>query len=675
MNNYFSEPSRLPYGLPDFSAFSYADLRPAFDAALVAHRAQVESIACNPSPANVRNVLHALEASGQELARVLAVAFNAMSTDATAEIQELEAHIGPALAAHQDDIHLDTRLYDRLIALRELELDEEDAWLLHRLLQDFERAGILLDDAGKATMRDLNGQLAALEAEFSRLSLAGLTAAAVHFSDASQLEGLADDALAAAAEAAQRSGKDGYVIELSSCTSQACLASLTRRDSRMRVQLASIGRGSGGDENDTRAVVLSLARLRAKKARLLGFENYAAFVAADACAGSSDAVMGLLAPIAAAATRNASREAETLAALAASSGTSLEPWDWQYLSARVAEQEFGVNDDAMRDYFELEQVLHAGVFAAASALYGITFASRPDLRGYHEDVRVFEVFEADGTGLGLFLFDPYTRPAKRGGAWMNNLVEANGLLGQQPVVVNNHNITRPPAGSVTLLTWDEVTTLFHEFGHALHGLFADTRYPSLAGTNTPRDFVEYPSQVNEMWAWDPKFLAAYARHWRTGEAIPNEFIASKLASRLWGEGFRTSEYVAAALLDLAWHTLAPQDVPAAVADVEAFQSRALAAAGVDMALVPPRYSTAYFQHIWAGDYYAAAYYAYIWSEAMDADTAAWFESHGGANRENGQRFRRELLSRGGAVNPLVSFRRFIGRDVDVAPLLARRGLN
>jgi peptidyl-dipeptidase Dcp len=412
-----------------------------------------------------------------------------------------------------------------------------------------------------------------------------------------------------------------------------------------------------------------MVRLRAEKASLLGFANFAELSVDRQTAPDFQAVQAMMSRLAPAAIRNADAEAE---ALAEAAGHPLEAWDWAYYSAKVKRERYAVDEQALRPYFELDRVLNDGVFFAANALYGVTFNERADLAGYHPDVRVWEVKNSDGTDLGLFLGDYYTRDTKRGGAWMNSLVEQSGLLNTRPVVINNLNISKPPAGEPTLLTLDELRTTFHEFGHALHGLFSAVTYPRFSGTNVPRDFVEYPSQVNEMWIMWPEVLANYARHHATGEPLPQETVDKLNAAQLWGEGFATTEYLGAALLDLAWHVLDAADVPD---DVLEFEAKALAAAGVAHSLIPPRYRTGYFQHIFAGGWYAAGYYSYIWSEVLDADTVEWFKEHGGLSRTNGDFFRAELLSRGNSRDPLESFRAFRGRDADLGPLLKRRGLD
>jgi peptidyl-dipeptidase Dcp len=471
-------------------------------------------------------------------------------------------------------------------------------------------------------------------------------------------------------------GREGYLIALKLPTPQGILDSLADRDLRRRVHEASTARGLGADPgSDTRETLLRIARLRAERALLLGYEHHAAYVADGGTARTTTAVAHLLTRLAPAAARNARGEAvELQAALAAEVPDGrLEPWDWAHYAERVRRERYAVDDAALRPYLQVERVLRDGVFHAAGRLYGLTFTERTDLTGHADGVRVFEVHEQDGAGLGLFLLDLYARPGKRGGAWMNSLVHASGLLGERPVVVNTLNVDRPPAGQDTLLAWDEVNTLFHEFGHALHALVSDVRYPSVSGTSVPRDFVEYPSQVNEIWAVDAEVLARYARHYVTGVPLDPTLADRLRTSQGYGEGFRTAEYLAAAILDQAWHTVRPEQVPADPAEVADFERTALVRAGLDDPLVPPRYGSTYFNHAFAGGY-DAAYYSYIWSEVLDADTVDWFRENGGLDPAAGRRFREVLLARGHSMDPMAAFRELRGRDPQVEPLLQRRGL-
>ncbi|GAB3166384.1 M3 family metallopeptidase [Myceligenerans halotolerans] len=680
--NPYAAPSTLPYELPDYTAIREEHHEPAIVAGMAAQRAEIEDIVTNPAPAGVENTLEALERSGALLGRALRVFGNQLAADATPGLEEIEARLAPQLAAHEDAIYMDARLYERARALQEqadagtLTLAPDAAYLLDKLLTRIRRSGIELSDADQDTLRDINARLTTLQAEFGRKLLAGANAASVRIADEAELDGLPDAARAGARAAAESRGSQGWLLEMQLFSHQHVLASLARPDVRARVQAASENRGRDGSEHDTRATLLEMVRLRAERARLLGYEHHAAYVAEEATAGTTREVDAMLTRLAPPAVANARAEHADLEALA---GGPVTAADWSYYAEAVRKERFSLDDALLRPYLELGRVARDGVFRAANLLFGLSFTEREDLVGYHPDVRIFEVFDQPepgerDQGLGLFVADWFTRESKRGGAWMNNLVDQNHLLGQRAVVVNNLNIVRAPAGEPTLLSWDEVTTMFHEFGHALHGLLSDVRYPSQSGTDVPRDFVEYPSQVNEMWAWDPEILSGFAVHHETGEPMPREWIDTMLASRQYGEGFSTTEYLGAALLDQAWHQLAPEDVPVAPDDVAGFEQAALAAAGVDFGPVPPRYRTTYFNHIFGGGY-AAGYYSYIWSQVLDADTVEWYGENGGLTRENGEAFRRRLLARGGSQDPAQSFRDLRGRDPEIAPLLARLGLD
>ncbi|WP_418277008.1 M3 family metallopeptidase [Isoptericola jiangsuensis] len=686
-DNPLRAPSTLPYGLPDFTALTVEHLEPALLAGIEQQRAEIEAIATATTPVTVESTLHALERSGQLLDRAATVLFTLVSADATAQVEDAHARVAPVLAAHHDAVHQDARLHARLTTLHEraaggeITLRPDETWLLRTWLDALRRNGVTLPGPEQERLRELNARLSELSAEFGRRLLAGEKASGVLLTDPADLDGLAADEIAAAARAATDAGHPGaWLLVLQLPTRQDVVASLARPAVRERVQRASETRGTHGDDHDTRAVLLQIARLRAERAQLLGYPHHAAYVAEDSTAHDADVVGRMLARLAPPAAANARAEADELAAHLhrTAPGAELRAADWAHLAQQVRGERRALDAADLRPYLELERVVHDGVFEAARRLYGLSFAERHDLIGYHEDVRVFEVFDAPepgtpGDGLGLFLADWYTRPTKRGGAWMNSLVEQNHLLGRRPVVLNNLNVVRPEDGRPTLLSWDQVITLFHEFGHALHALLSDVRFPSQSGTNVPRDFVEFPSQVNEMWAWEPQILRSYAVHHLTGEPMPDAWVDTLLAARADGEGFATTEYLGAALLDQAWHRLAPADVPTRVEDVATFETTALADAGIDLAAVPPRYRTTYFNHVW-GSGYAAAYYSYVWSEVLDADTVEWFRENGGLTRANGDTFRRLLLARGGSQDPLVSFRDLRGRDAEIGPLLARRGL-
>ncbi len=672
--NPFLTPSTLPYGLPPFALITDDHYLPAFEAGFAEQLGEIAEITGNDDAPTFENTLIPLERSGQTLERVAAVFFNKSSSDSTEFTNALEEQIAPLLAAHSDAIHLNPALYGRIAALynrrADLGLDAESIYLLERYFTEFSLAGAGLDQPQKAELREFNRALSTLTTRFEKNLLADTNELAVIVDDVADLDGLGAGEISIAAEAAKERGLDGkYVINLVLPTGHPYLASLTSHDVRARIMAASRARGSRGGAHDNRELVLQITRLRAQRARLLGFANHAACVTADETARTPEAVaamLGRLAPVAAA---NARAE-QILLQAEAPDGIEIAAEDWAYYAEKVRVAQYDVDTSAMRPYFEAERVLHDGVFFAANQVYGVSFSERTDLIAYHPDARIFEVSNDDGSPVGLYVLDLYTRDSKRGGAWMNPLISQNTLLNHPVVVVNNLNVPKPPAGSPTLLTYDEVNTFFHEFGHALHGLFAHVTYPKFAGTNVFRDFVEFPSQVNEMWMLWPEILANYAVHHETGEAMPADFVAKIQASSAFNEGFHTCEYLAAALLDQAWHRISADD---AVDDVTQFESAALAAIGLDNPAVPTRYSSAYFAHTFAGGY-DAGYYSYIWSEVLDADTVDWFRENGGLTRANGDRFRTLLLGVGGSKDPLEAYRDFRGRDAVIEPLLTRRGL-
>lgn len=674
MDNPFLEPSPLPFSLPPFARIRDEHYAPAFDRGMSEQLAEVEAIVANPDPATLENTVAALERSGALLTRV-SLAFSGMrSAHATPAIQAVDEEYSPRLTAHADAIRLNRALLERLQTVRDGSepLDPESRRLVDRYIIEFILAGAGLDDDDKALLRSHNERLASLGTQFERRLLADANDLAVVVDDVAQLDGLTPGEISAAAEAARERGLDGsWLITLVLPTGHPYVASLTNRDLRRRIHEAQIRRGGHGGDNDTRELVLEIVRLRAERARLLGFPTHGHVALADSTAGSPGAVDELLRRLAPAAARNAEAEREALEARA---GGPIEAHDWAFWSEQVRAGTYHVDLAAMRPYFEAERVLRDGVFYAAGRLYGLTFHERDDLVGYHPDVRVFEVREEDGTPFGLFLLDLYTRDTKKGGAWMNSLVQQSTLLGQpHAVVCNNLNVPKPAPGEPTLLTYDQTRTLFHEFGHALHGLLARVTYPHFAGTRVFRDFVEFPSQVNEMWMLWPEVLANYAVHHETGERLPQELVDRLLAAESFNQGFETSEYLAASLLDQAWHALTVE-AAAAVTDVAAFERGALEKAGLANPVVPPRYSTPYFAHAFAYAY-DAAYYAYIWSEVLDADAVEWFKENGGLTRENGDRFRRHVLGIGGSADPRASYRELRGRDADLGPLLRRRGLD
>ncbi|MEV4611923.1 M3 family metallopeptidase [Kitasatospora sp. NPDC049258] len=670
--NPFFGPSTLAYELPPFAEIREEHYLPAFERGMAEQLAEIAAITANREPASFENTVVALERSGALLRRVELVFANQSSSDGTAAVQELDARISPRLAAHQDAILLDPALFARFDTLHQvragLGLDPQSLRLLERHHSAFVRAGARLGATEQQRLREINAQLATDAAAFRKNLRTADKERAIVLDRAEELAGLSADAVAAAAENGRALGLDGkYVLSLKNISNQPELAQLTDRALRERLLTAALGRAAGTNG----PLAIRLAGLRAERAELLGHPSHAAHVVADETAGSVEAVDALLARLVAPAVANAERERAELGKAAEADGiTELAAHDWAFYAEQVRRTSYQLDASALRPYLELERVLHDGVFFAAGLAYGLTFTERADLTAYHPDARVFEVFEADGTALGLFVADFFARDTKRGGAWMNELVEQSELLGRRPVVVNNLNIAKPAPGEHALLTWDEVRTLFHEFGHALHGLFSAVRYPLFTGTAVPRDFVEFPSQVNEMWMTWPEVLANFARHHESGAPLPEELLRRLEAAENFGQGFRTVEYLAAALLDWAWHTLpAGQEI----ADAEEFEARALARAGLLVPGIPPRYRTSYFSHIFA-DEYSAGYYAYIWSEVMDADTVEWFRTNGRPVRESGGIFRAELLSRGGSREALESFRAVLGRDPRTEPLLARRGL-
>ncbi|MBM7807410.1 peptidyl-dipeptidase Dcp [Geodermatophilus bullaregiensis] len=673
-DNPLLESSPLPFGLPPFADISLEHCREAVLAGMAEQRAELDAVTASTEPPTFGNTIEALERSGRLLRRAEAVFGNLASSLSSPRLREIEREVAPLEAAHADALRLDPALFARVDAVHatrhDAGLDAEAVRLVERHHLDRVLAGARLDDAGRARLSGLNRELSELSTRFGQNLQLATEAAAVRVADAAELEGLGEEEVAAAARAAADRDLDGYVLPLLLPTGQPVLARLRDRELRRRVFEASVGRASSG-EHDNGPVAARIARVRAERARLLGFATHADLVLADQTAGSTAAVDAMLTSMVGPSVANARAEAEALVEVAARDGvTELAPWDWAFYSERVRAERYSVDTTALRSWFELDRVLVDGVFRAAELLYGYRFTPRPDLAGYHPDVRVWAVTGPDGEQVGLYLGDFLAREGKRGGAWMSSFVTQSRLLGTRPVVVNNLNVARAPEGRPTLLTLDEVTTLFHEFGHALHGLSSAVTYPRFAGTAVPRDFVEFPSQVNEMWALWPEVLGHYARHVETGEPLPAAVVEAIDAASLWGEGFATLEYLAATLLDQAWHRITPETE---VGDPAEFERRALADAGVSSDLVPPRYRTTYFQHVFAGGY-AAGYYSYIWSEVLDADTVEWFKDNGGLRRENGDVFRDRLLARGGSVDPLEAFRAVRGRDADPAPLLRRRGL-
>lgn len=675
--NPFFAPSTLPLLAPDFTKIRDEHYLPAFEEGMKQHLAEIRAIADNPEPATLDNTLVAMERSGAVLYRVSQVFFNLTGSHTSEALQKIEAEVAPKLAKHQDEIFLDPKLFARVQAIHDardsLTAHPEDRRLAERYDQLFVRAGALLDDAGKAKMRAINEELSTLQTAFGENLLKEVNDAAVVFDSADALAGLSAAEIDAAAKAAKERGLDGkWVLALQNTTGQPVLTSLTNRDSRRRVFEASISRGIRGNAFDQRERILRIATLRAERAALLGFPNHAAFALDDQMAKTPDAVDKMLDDLVPAVMANVQREAAEIQAQIKAEGGDFElaGWDWAHYAEKVRRAKYDLDESQVRPYFELERVLKDGLFFAMEKLYGITPKERKDIPTYHPDVRVFDVFDADGKQLGLFYADLYARPSKRGGAWMSTFVDQSSLLGTQPVVLNNMNIPKPPEGQPTLMTFDEVTTLFHEFGHAIHGLFSNTRYPLVGGTNVPRDFVEFPSQATEDWALLPEVLANYARHYQTGEAMPAELVKKIVDARHFGQGFATLEYIAAAMLDQDWHQLDAASIPT---DVDAFEAQSLKARGVDFAAIPPRYRTGYFAHVWPGGY-SAGYYAYLWSEVMAADAFAHQMATGGLTRAVGDAYRAGVLSRGGTVEGMEMYRAWRGGEPSVEALLVRRGI-
>lgn len=677
--NPFAAPSTLPFELPPFAEIRPEHYRPAFEAGVAEHLAEIEAVVAEPEPATFANTVEALERSGRLLDRTMRVFHEMASSMGTPQMRELEAELMPAWSAHRDRVLLDQGLFARLDAVHatrhDAGLNPEQVRVVERYHTDCVRAGAALSEEDRRRLTGLNDEITRLTTAFGAALLAEANDLAVHVADRDRLAGLSEDAVESAALAAKERGLDGYLIALASPTIQPALASLHDRELRRELHVAATSRGMRGGEHDTRGLLTRIARLRAQRAGLLGHPHHASFVVADQTAGTAEAVVSTLDSMVAPAMANLETERAEIEETMRADGVDgpVQPWDWTYYAARVRAARFDVDAGALRPWFSLERVLHDGVFLAANRLYGLTFAERPDLPGYAPEVRVYEVRDHDGSALGLFVCDWFARPTKRGGAWMDEFVTQSHLLDQEPVVVVCLNVPRPAEGQPALMTVDEVRTAFHEFGHALHGLFSDVRHPRIAGTETPRDFVEFPSQVNEMWAFRPEVLASYARHHETGEPLDPDVAERLVASTQHGMGFDTVSMLGAALLDQEWHRLTPDAAPVPPEEVESFEAAALARHGLTSDLVPPRYRSGYFAHVFAHSY-DAGYYSYLWSEVLDADMVDWFEENGGLRRENGDTFRDLLLSRGSSVDPLEAFAAVRGRGPSPEPLLRRRGL-
>ena len=671
--NPFLTKSNLEYELPPFAEISEEDYLPAFYAGMDEQLAEVEKIT-DQAEVTFENTLVALERSGGILGRVAAVFYNKSSSDTNEAIDKIEAEIAPKLAAHSDKIKLNQKLFARITKLVDsgLDLNSEDAWLLKRYHRDFLHAGAGLSDSQREEIQKINEELSTLQTEFSKRVLSETNDLAVFADDIKELDGLSENQIKACKAAAESRGiQDKYMIGAVNFTGHPLLRSLKIRELRRKIMQASLSKGLRGNDFDTRQVLLKMVKLRAKRAEIFGKKSHAQYSLSEQTAGSPERVHDMLRKIAPAALANAKAEGRDLERLAKLDGIEkLESWDWDYYTEKVRAEKYDLDTSLMKPYFELESVLFKGVFFSAGKLYGMSFKERPDLVTYHPEARAFEVFNEDGSKIGLYIADFYTRDSKRGGAWMNSLVKQSHLLNQLPVVVNNLNIPKPPKGEATLLTLDETTTLFHEFGHAIHGLLSNVKYPRFSGTAVQRDFVEFPSQVNEMWILDPQIVDNYARHYQSGERLPQSWIDKLEESSTFNEGHATTSYMAAAILDLAWHSLSSDEV---ISDVEKFEAEAIESYGLAYDCVPTRYRSSYFSHIFAGGY-SAGYYGYIWAEVFDADTGEWFKENGGLTRKNGDHLRGKLMSQGGSIDSLEMFRNFRGRDAVIEPLLKRRGL-
>src|SRR5467141_2720972 len=670
--------STLPYHLPPFDQIKDQHFVPAMEAGMRDQLKEVDAVANNSEKPTFENTVVALERTGRSLDRAERTFSNLNACNTNPALQKIDKEMAPKLSAHRDAIHLNGKLFARIQQLYDnrdkLGLDPESAYLLERYYKDFVRAGAKLSEPDKEKLKKINAEVATLQTDFEQNVLKEKNASSVVVDRKEDLAGLSDNQMASVSAAAKAERKEGkFVIQLQNTTGQPLLGSLKNRLLRQRIMDASLARNSKGGEFDTRNVVLRTAQLRAERAKLLGYENHAAYQLDDQTAHDVPTVNKLLGDLAPPAVANAKREAADMQKIVDQENGRFQvaAWDWDFYSEKVRKARYAFDESELRPYYELNHVILDGVFFAAGKLYGLTFKQRHDLPVYQPDVRVFEVYDRDSQPLALFFADYYARPSKRGGAWMNSYVEQSALFATKPVVANHLNIPKPPPGEPTLLTHDEVRTAFHEFGHALHGMFSKVKYPRFSGTSVPRDFVEYPSQVNEMWASWPEVLKNFAKHYKTGESIPQALFDKVVAAEKFNQGYKTTEYLAASLLDQAWHQINPSEIPK---DAMAFEAAALHKAGVDFPPVPPRYRSFYFSHAFAGGY-SAGYYSYLWSEVLDADSVEWMKEHGGLKRENGDHFRETLLSRGGSADALSLFKNFTGRDPYIEPLLKRRGLD
>ncbi|HEX7815725.1 peptidyl-dipeptidase Dcp [Dyella sp.] len=676
-NNPFYNASTLPFMAPPFDKIKETDYQPAAEEGMRQHLAEIDKIANNPEAPTFENTIVAMEKSGAMLTRVLQ-AFSAVTGANTSDVlQKVQEEEAPKLAEHQDAITLNGKLFARIETLYNqrdsLKLDPESERLLEVTYKNFVRGGAKLSDADKAKLKDLNKEESTLSTQFTNKLLAATKDGALVVDDKAKLAGLSDAEIAAAEGAAKDRKQDGkYVIVLQNTTQQPALQDLSDRDTRESLFKASWGRAEKNDANDTRDLIERIAQIRAQQAKLLGYPNYAAWKLEDQMAKKPEAAIKFMQDLVPAATARANSEAKDIQAVIdqQKGGFKVAAWDWQHYSEQVRKAKYDLDESQIKPYFELDNVLQNGVFYAANQLYGLTFKERKDIPVWQPDVRVFEVFDADGKSLALFYCDYFKRDNKNGGAWMSNLVDQSKLLGTKPVIYNVANFTKPAAGQPALLSWDDVITMFHEFGHGLHGIFADSQYPSLSGAATARDFVEFPSQFNEHWASDPKVFANFAKNYKTGEPMPKELVEKIKKAATFNKGYDMTELVAAALLDMDWHTLGA-DAPKQ--DADKFEVESLKKNKIDLSFVPPRYRSSYFQHIW-GNGYAAGYYAYLWTQMLADDGFEWFKEHGGLTRENGDRFRKMVLSQGNTQDLSTLYKTWRGKDPSVEPMLIDRGL-
>lgn len=676
-NNPFLHVSLLPYQAPHFDLIEDSHYRPAFDEGVRRQREEIAAIINNPAPADFDNTLVALEQSGQLLGRVTRVFFAMAGANTNPLIQQLDEQFSAELAELGNDIWLNDALYQRVKQVWQqrdaLSLDPESRRLLEVSWQRFQLAGAALAQEQKTALKALNTEEALLQSQFQQRLLAAVKSGGLVVDYQHQLDGLAADEIAAAADAARDKGlHDRWLLALTNTTQQPALQALADRQTRHNLFAAGWTRNQKGDANDTRELVLRLAEIRARKAELLGVADYASWSMADQMAKTPSEALAFMRRIAPAARRRAEQELADIQQVIDEEGGDFQvaAWDWLYYGEQVRRAKFAIDEAQLKPYFALDRVLEDGVFWTASQLFGIRFVERFDIPLYHPDVRVWEIFDANGEGMALFYGDYFSRDSKSGGAWMDVFVEQSTLRAQRPVIYNVCNYQKPKAGGCALLSWDDVITLFHEFGHALHGLFANQRYASLSGTNTPRDFVEFPSQIYEHWAREPQVFAHYAKHYQTGEAMPDDLRDSMFRASTFNKGYDMSELLAAALLDMHWHSVTPQGLPQ---DVDAFEQQSLREEQMDLAAVPPRYRSSYFSHIFGGGY-AAGYYAYLWTQMLADDGYQWFVEQGGLTRENGQRFREAILSRGNSCDLEALYRDWRGHDPLIEPMLKNRGL-